>query len=105
MWTEVRYALGAALMIGSLFTLLTGVLGTYRFQDALQRMHAAGVNDTLGIFLAISALVLAEGFSFTSFKFILIIVFLWISAPVSTHLLARLELTRMPSRKKKEEKA
>ncbi len=102
MWTEARYALASALMIGSLFTLLTGVLGTYRFRDSLQKMHAAGVNDTLGFFLAACSLILAEGFSFTSLKFILVVVFLWIASPVSTHLLARLEQLRRTSRKKEE---
>lgn len=102
MWTEARYALASALMICSLFTLFTGVLGTYRFRDSLQKMHAAGVNDTLGFFLAVSSLILAEGFSFTSFKFILVMIFLWISSPVSTHLLAQLELARRTARNMEE---
>lgn len=34
-----------------------------------------------------------SGFTFTSVKLLLVIVFLWFASPVSSHLIARLEVT------------
>ncbi|MBQ9211210.1 MAG: monovalent cation/H(+) antiporter subunit G [Clostridia bacterium] len=92
MWNNIRFGLAAGLMFLSLFTLCTGVLGVFRFRDTLQRMHAAAVNDTLGLLLAICSLVLAQGADFTSLKLILVVVFLWVASPVSSHLIAQLEV-------------
>ena len=91
MWTEIRYALAAALMLLGLLALCTGVLGVFRFRDSLQRMHAAAVNDTLGVLLTLSSLILAEGWRAVSLKYVLVLVFLWIASPVSGHLIARME--------------
>lgn len=96
MWNEFRFALASLLMATALLTLFSGVLGVFRFQDSLQRIHAASVNDSLGLFLAMSSLALAEGWSFTSLKFFLVLVLLWIASPVSSHLIARLEVHSYP---------
>lgn len=101
MWIEIRYALASFLMICSLFTLFTGVLGTFRFHDPLQKLHAAGLNDILGLLLAVVSLILAEGWSFTSLKILCVLLFLWLASPVSTHLIAQLEYH---NRRKQEEK-
>lgn len=99
----VRFIISAVLMAGALFTFITGVLGAFRFRYVLNRMHAAAVNDTLGVLLAIAALVIAFGFTMTSLKLILIIIFLWLSSPVSSHLIARLEVTTNPDLKQEME--
>ncbi len=91
MWNELRFGLAALLMLLSLITLCTGVLGIFRFRDSLQRMHAAALNDTLGAFLALCSLMLAQGADFTCLKFVLVLAFLWISSPVSSHLIAQME--------------
>lgn len=94
MWIDkIRFGVSAALMICALFTLITGVLGVYRFRYCLNRMHAAAVNDTLGILLAMASLIVAEGIDFTSAKFVLVVVFLWLASPISSHLIARLAVT------------
>jgi len=93
MFEIIRFGLSAGLMLCALFILLVGVIGVYRFQYVLNRMHAAAMNDTLGILCAMLALIVAEGFTFTSLKFLLVIVFLWVSSPVSSHLIGRLEIT------------
>ena len=94
MWIEyVRFGICAALMAAALVTLCTGVLGVFRWKYCLNRMHAAAVNDTLGILLAICSLIVAQGLDFVSLKFLLVVIFLWIASPVSSHLIARLEIT------------
>ena len=51
------------------------------------------MGDTLGIGFSLVGLILMGGFTFTSLKLFLVIVFLWFSSPASSHLIARLEVT------------
>ena len=89
---SVRFYLAAALMAAALFVFFTGVLGTWRFRYCLNRLHAAAVNDTLGLLLALASLIVAKGISFLSLKYVLVLVLLWIASPVSSHLIARMEV-------------
>ena len=101
MWNEIRFGLAAALMLCALFVILSGMVGFFRFRNTLQRMHAAAVNDTLGLFLAIVSLILARGFSFAAVKYILVVLFLWTASPISTHLIAQLETRAHKNEKEK----
>ena len=96
MMAQLRSILSVGLMIAALFVFLSGVLGVWRFRGALNRLHAAAVNDTLGLFLALASLMVAEGFSFVSLKMLLVLLLLWFSSPVSTHLIAQLEVHSSP---------
>ena len=99
----VRFVISAVLMAAALATLVTGVLGVFRFRYVLNRMHAAAVNDTLGILLAVLSLIVAWGFTWTSLKLVLIVIVLWLSSPVSSHLIARMEVTTHPEMDRKTE--
>ena len=50
------------------------------------------MGDTLGIASCLIGLIIFSGINFTSLKLLLIIVFLWLASPVSSHVLARLEV-------------
>ena len=89
----LRFGLGALLMGGGLFVLLTAVLGQIRFRSALNRIHAAALVDTLGILLMLGGLILCAGWSLVSLKFVLVIAFLWRTSPVASHLLGKLAVT------------
>ncbi len=93
---EIRFILSAVLMAASLVTLCTGVLGAWRFRHSLNRLHAASVNDTLGLLLALCSLITAAGLTITSLKYLMILVLLWIASPLSSHLIARLEVSTAP---------
>ncbi|MDF2531910.1 MAG: monovalent cation/H(+) antiporter subunit [Clostridia bacterium] len=82
------------LMAGGLFFFLVGTIGLLRFKDVMTRVHSAAKCDTLGALLCISALVLYSGVSVTSLKLILVIVFLWITNPTATHLIAKAEFSQ-----------
>lgn len=89
----IRFLAGAAFLLCGLGIFLVEMIGVFRFQYVLNRMHAAAMGDTLGIGFALVGLILMSGFSFTSAKLLLVIVFLWFASPVSSHLIARLEVT------------
>ncbi len=81
-------------IVGVLFVLLgtfvfaVAVLGLYRFHYTLNRMHAAALADTLG-----TALVMILGLDiFHILKLFLVVAFLWITSPVSSHLISKAEI-------------
>ena len=88
-----RFLIGAACILAGLTVSCIAVFGTWKFKYVLNRMHAAALNDTLGIFFVILGLVVLNGLNFTSLKLFVIVCFLWMASPVASHLLARLEVT------------
>ena len=88
----IRLILTALLMTAGLVVFAIGVFGVYRFKYALNRMHAAAINDTLGVSLCLLGLAISAPDGFAALKMLLVVAFLWISAPVSSHLICRLEV-------------
>ena len=89
----IRFGLTAVLMLAGLFLLLTGVVGQYRFKYVLNRMHAASMGDSLGLFLVVIAMCISAPDWVTVVKLLLVSLFIWITSPTGGHLIARLELT------------
>ena len=79
----IRFILGVAFIL----------MGLLVFVIQLNRMHAAGMGDTIGISLCLIGTMFLFGWGFTSLKIALIVVFLWLASPVSSHLIAHLEVT------------
>ena len=88
----IRFLLGTGLLLVGLGIFLLQILGVFKFRYVLNRMHAAAMGDTLGIGASLAGLILLSGWNVTSFKMALIIIFLWMAAPVSSHLISRLEV-------------
>ncbi len=89
----IRFLLGAALLLAGVAIFFIEMAGVFRFKYVLNRMHAAAMGDTLGIGFCLLGLAVMNGLNLTSLKLFLVIVFLWFSSPVSSHLIARLEVT------------
>lgn len=89
----LRFLAGAGLLLFGLGIFAIEMFGVFRFRYVLNRMHAAAMGDTLGIGFSLIGLILINGFNFTSLKLFFVVVFLWFSSPVSSHLIARLEVT------------
>lgn len=75
--------------LGVVFEILA-VLGVFKFKFVLNRMHSAAIGDTLSLGLVILGCMLLSGLSFTTLKLLVIILFFFITGPVSSHLLANL---------------
>ena len=88
----IRFIAGVILLLLGLCFFVLQLFGIYKFKYVLNRMHAAAMGDTLGIGVSLTGLILISGFNVTSLKMALIIVFLWLASPVSSHLIARLEV-------------
>ena len=89
----IRFILGIAFILMGLLVFVIQLIGVYKFKYILNRMHAAGMGDTMGISLCLVGTMFLFGWGFTSLKIALITVFLWLAAPVATHLISRLEVT------------
>ena len=73
--------------------LVTGVVGVFRFKYSLNRIHSAALLDTVGILMMLLGVICATGFNVTSVKILVVIAFLWMTSPVSGHLIGRMEIT------------
>lgn len=93
MLDTIRFIISLILTLGGLFALISGVVGVYKFKYSLSRIHAGALFDTVGIALMLLGVIVGEGFTLTSLKMIIIIGILWLTSPVSGHLIGRLEIT------------
>lgn len=89
----ICFIFGVAFIILGLLVFCIQLIGVYKFKYVLNRMHAAGMGDTMGISLCLIGTMFLYGISFTTLKVALIVAFLWLASPVSSHLIARLEVT------------
>ena len=92
----IRFIFAALLMLAGLSSLLATTVGLFRFHYVLNRLHVAAKCDTFGILLTFLSLMLVFGFSAASLKLLLVIIFLWIANPVSSHLIAHMEAITNP---------
>ena len=93
----VRFAFSALFILIGLFITITGVRGFYKLRFILNRMHAAALIDTSGLFFIVLGLIIAKGFTLedgsldvTSIKLACVVVFLWITSPVSSHVIGEI---------------
>lgn len=101
---NIMTVLGLALLLFGLFVFFTAVLGLYRLDYALNRMHAAAVGDALGIFCILAGLILLHGLTLSAAKALLILLFLWMTSPVASHLIAEMEVMTVPEKEWEEER-
>lgn len=67
-WQIFRFVIAALLTLAGVFCMISSVLGLYRFRYALTRIHAASLMDTVSIFLMLSGLSVATGFTVATAK-------------------------------------
>jgi len=89
----LRFILGIAFIVLGLLVFVIQLVGVFKFRYVLNRMHAAGMGDTMGISLCLVGTMFLFGWTFTTLKVALIVAFLWLASPVASHLIARLEVT------------
>ena len=86
----LRLIVFAVLLISGLIIQITAVVGVNRFKFAVNRMHPAGMADTLGLLLMALAAIVYAGFDAVTLKIVFVVGFFWITSPVCSHLIGRL---------------
>lgn len=83
--------ISALIIIAGFVFFLGGSIGMIRLPDFYSRLHAAGMLDTMGLFLSMTGLALyvmhdlTLGNILSAVKIVLIVVFVFISGPTATH--------------------
>jgi len=85
----MKVVLFSIFLISGLFFFAVGTLGILRFPDVYTRAHSSAKCDTLGAFLTLISFCIYNGFNPVTFKIILIIIFIFITTPTATHIIAR----------------
>ena len=87
----VQFTFSTISIFLGLVSIVIGVFGSLRFKFILNRMHAAAIIDTMGIFLICLGCAIANGFDSTSIKILSVAIFLWFTSPIASHLISKLE--------------
>lgn len=91
-WIYFRFILGVICILASLTFFIIEVMGVFKMKYVLNRMHSAAIGDALALLLAFVGLMLLNGLNFTTFKLFLVPCFMFFSSPVSSHLIASMEV-------------
>ena len=88
----IKDIIGTILLVIGSINILIGVIGSFKFKFVLNRMHSAAIIDSLGFLFACAGLMcLSVDYTYI-LKLLLLLVFWWISSPITSHMVARLEL-------------
>ncbi len=87
----IKFGISAAFTLVGVLAFASAALGVGRFGFCLNRLHAAAVADTVGVFCVTVSAIVYMGFDFVSLKMLSVLVLMMLTSPESTHLLAQLE--------------
>jgi len=87
-------AVGICLLIGATFAMV-GAIGLVRFTDPMNRLHAPTKVGTMGIgALLLASMIHAFATGDGSLHEVLIMAFLFVTAPISAHFMAKVNIHR-----------
>jgi multicomponent Na+:H+ antiporter subunit G len=84
---------GGLLLAGAVFCIIGGV-GVLRLPDLYTRTHAVSVSDSLGAVLVLLGLTLQAGFGLDAAKLLMIVWFLLLTGPATSHALVKAAYSR-----------
>ena len=87
----IRFGLVALLMLFGLFTMIVAIIGLFRFDFALNRIHATAMADTMSLLAFLAAVIIAVGFHAVALKLVLVLAMQWCTSPLAGHMLSQLE--------------
>ncbi|WP_304507275.1 cation:proton antiporter [Anaerotignum sp.] len=88
----MREIIAAIFIIMGIIVFLLSMFGVFRFKYVLNRIHAAALGDTLGLGSIVVGLMILGTDFFAGAKLFLIILFFWLSGPIATHSIAKVEI-------------
>ncbi len=95
----MEIVIGILILVGSFFMLISG-LGMLRFKDLFSRMHASTKATSFGLLMLIIGVSLYFNEWTVYLKAILIIIFIYLTAPLAAHALAKSFLESKKSRER-----
>ena len=102
---SVREIIAAVFIIAGLLVFICAVFGIFRLKYVMNRIHAAALGDTMGIALICVGLLIMGQNVYHILKYVLIVLFFWLSSPIATHMIGKVEmLTNKDSKERVHEK-
>lgn len=89
--------IGQILMLLGAIIALIGTIGVIRFPSSLLRAHAMGVAATLGLLVFMVGVLIEMSHLGAGAKAALIVLFMFLTAPVGSHMLGRTILRQPPN--------
>ncbi|WP_147127743.1 monovalent cation/H(+) antiporter subunit G [Shimia ponticola] len=92
-WTVIgTYATAICLLIGSAFVMV-GTIGLVKLKDSMTRLHAPTKVGTVGVGAVLAASIIHNfTFGYGSYHEVLIMAFLFVTAPVSANFIAKVNI-------------
>ncbi len=87
----IRFWITAIFIAAGLICFAAEVIGIFKFDFVMNRMHAGGIGDTLGLFCIAAGLAVHAGPGFDLLKLFLVVCFMWMTSPTSSHMLSLVE--------------
>lgn len=87
-----RLIVGTIFILAGLFIFGIATLGLFRFHYVLNRVHVAAKCDSLASLLVCVGLMFLVDTPGAILKLLLVIVFVWLSNPVASHLVCKIEV-------------
>lgn len=88
----IRFGIAALFIACGIVVEILAIAGVYRFRYVLNRMHCAAMGDTLGLDLVLIGIIIISGFTYTSLKLLVVLIIFMFTSPVSSHLIAKMEI-------------
>ena len=88
----IRFGFCAFFIGLGVISILLAVFGVYKFKFVLNRMHSTAMIDTLGVLFIALGLMIANGLSWDIAKIAMIVIILWITSPLTSHVVSKFEL-------------
>ena len=88
----IRFIIAACLIGFGVFLFAMSTFGVFKFKYVLNRMHAAAIGDSLALFSLLAGVGVMTGFTYATLKLVIILVFFWLADPVSSHMIAKMEI-------------
>jgi multicomponent Na+:H+ antiporter subunit G len=76
-------------MAAGTFFFISGTAGILRFPDFYTRTHTTTKCDTMGTLLIIAGFMIESGLNIQSMKLLFVVIFVYLTAPVASHVLAK----------------
>lgn len=88
----IRLIVGILFLLASLTLFVIEIMGVFKMKYCLNRMHSAAIGDALALGLAFVGLMILNGLNFTTFKLLMVPMFMFVTSPVASHLIVKLEI-------------
>ena len=89
--STIRDIIGCVFIAIGVILYVIEIIGVYRFDFILNRMHATAIGDSLGLLSVFIGAAILMWDIFACLKLLVLIIAVYITSPISSHLISRVE--------------